>query len=114
LAYRGWKAANVPVVLGAAPPEILCALDPHVVVGLTIDPERLAVIRRARLKRLGLAESSSYTDPAHIREELHHCLTFCRARRWPVINVTGKAVEETANDVISLVTPHPSKMEWKL
>jgi [pyruvate, water dikinase]-phosphate phosphotransferase / [pyruvate, water dikinase] kinase len=114
LAYRGWKAANVPFVLGAEPPETLRALDPHVVVGLTIDPERLAVIRRARLKPLGIAESSSYTDPAHIREELHHCLTLCRAHRWPVINVTGKAVEETANDVISLVTSHPSAVEWKL
>lgn len=113
LAYRGWKVANIPLVLGAEPPETLCALDPHMVVGLTIDPEQLAVIRGTRLQHLGIAEGSSYTDPAHIRAELHHCLTFCRAHRWPVINVTGKAVEEIANDVIGLVLPHPSAVEWK-
>jgi regulator of PEP synthase PpsR (kinase-PPPase family) len=114
LAYRGWKVANIGCVLGVEPPEALCALDPHMVVGLTIDPERLAVIRRAHLKYIGAEEGSSYANPAHIREELHYCLSLCRAHGWPVIDVTGKAVEETANDIISLVMPHSSDIEQKL
>ena len=113
LAYRGWKVANIGSALGAEPPEALCALDPHLVVGLTIAPERLMVIRRAHLKRMGAGEGSLYADPAHIREELHHCQSLCRAHGWPVIDVTGKAVEETANDIISLVMPHASDIEQK-
>jgi regulator of PEP synthase PpsR (kinase-PPPase family) len=114
LAYRGWKVANIGCVLGAEPPEALCALDPHMVVGLTIDPERLAVIRRAHLKYTGAGEGSFYTDPAHIRAELHYCLSLCRTHRWPVIDVTGKAVEETAHDIIGLVMPHSADIEHKL
>ncbi|MGH8071315.1 MAG: pyruvate, water dikinase regulatory protein [Candidatus Entotheonellia bacterium] len=114
LAYRGWKVANVPLVLGVEPAETLCRFDPHAVVGLTIDPERLAVIRRARLKHLGLEEGSTYADLSHIREELRYGLKLCRAHGWPVIDVTGKAVEETANEVINLVMPHASGLEGKL
>jgi len=114
LAYRGWKVANVPLVYEAVPPEPLRALDPQVVVGLTIDPAWLAVIRRAHLTHLGVTEGSSYADPAYIREELHYCLSLCRAHQWAVIDVTGKAVEETANDVISLVMAHPPNVEAKL
>lgn len=110
LAYRGWKVANVPIILGLEPPDQLRALDPRKVVGLTTDPERLALIRRERLKNMGAAESS-YADLEHIRQELRYSLRLCKSQRWPVINVTGKAVEETANEIINLVTPHPHRLE---
>jgi len=110
LAYRGWKVANVPIILGLEPPDQLRALDPRKVVGLTTDPERLALIRRERLKNMG-AEESSYADLEHIRQELRYSLRLCKSQRWPVINVTGKAVEETANEIINLVTPHPHRLE---
>jgi [pyruvate, water dikinase]-phosphate phosphotransferase / [pyruvate, water dikinase] kinase len=114
LAYRGWKVANVPLVLGVEPLETLCRLDPRAVVGLTIDPERLAVIRRARLKHLGVEAGSAYAELTHIREELRYVMNLCRAYGWPVIDVTGKAVEETANEVINLVMPPPSGAGEKL
>jgi regulator of PEP synthase PpsR (kinase-PPPase family) len=114
LAYRGWKVANVPLVLGVEPPETLCKRDPRAVVGFTIDPEHLAVIRRARLKHLGVEGGSVYSDLTHIREELRYSLNLCRAYEWPVIDVTGKAVEEMANEVINLVIPQSSGAEGKL
>jgi regulator of PEP synthase PpsR (kinase-PPPase family) len=114
LAYRGWRVANVPLILGVKPAETLCRLDPHAVVGLTIDPERLTVIRRARLTHLGLEEGSTYGDIGHIRKELCSCLNLYRAYGWSVIDVTGKDVEETANEVINLVMPHASGTEEKL
>jgi regulator of PEP synthase PpsR (kinase-PPPase family) len=114
LAYRGWKVANVPLVLGVEPPETLYRLDPRAVVGLTIDPERLAVIRRARLKHLGVEAGSAYAELSHIRDELRYVMNLCRAYGWPVIDVTGKAVEETANEVINLVMPPPSGAKEKL
>jgi regulator of PEP synthase PpsR (kinase-PPPase family) len=114
LAYRGWKVANVPLRLGVEPPEALRRRDPRAVVGLTIDRERLAVIRRAHLRHLQAGEEAAYADPTHIREELQYCLDLCRSCRWPVIDVTGKAVEETANEVINLVMPHCSGAEAQL
>ncbi len=114
LAYRGWKVANVPLGVGLEPPDSLRKLNPRAVVGLTIDPERLAMIRRARLKHLGVEGESTYTDPTQIREELHYCLHLCRAHQWPVIDVTGKAIEELANEVMNLVMPHSPAAEGKL
>jgi hypothetical protein len=113
LAYRGWKVANVPIILGMDPPEPLRAVDRRKVVGLTTDAERLALIRRERLKNMGAEASSSYADLEHIQQELRYSLRLCRTYRWPVINVMGKAVEETANEIMNLVTPHPGSLEEK-
>jgi regulator of PEP synthase PpsR (kinase-PPPase family) len=50
-------------------------------------------------------KGSAYTDPTQIREELRYCLSLCQAYQWPVIDVTGKAVEEMASEVMNLVLP---------
>jgi regulator of PEP synthase PpsR (kinase-PPPase family) len=114
LAYRGWKVANVPIVLGLEPPEPLRELDPCKVVGLTTDPQRLALIRQERLKNMGAqASSATYADLRHIQQEVRYSLRLCKTNRWPVVNVTGKAVEETAHEVINLVAAHPPGIEEK-
>jgi regulator of PEP synthase PpsR (kinase-PPPase family) len=114
LAYRGWKVANVPLVLGIAPPETLRGLDSGRVVGLTIEAERLALIRQTRVKHLRLEDGSCYTDVEHIREELRYTLNLCKTHRWPVVDVTGKAVEETAEKIMSLVRPHGSEIDKQI
>src|SRR5438445_12493188 len=53
LGYLGHKAANVPGVKGIAPPAELFEVDRAKVVGLTIDPNRLVEIRRARVRAMG-------------------------------------------------------------
>jgi [pyruvate, water dikinase]-phosphate phosphotransferase / [pyruvate, water dikinase] kinase len=112
LAYRGWKVANVPVVLGLEPPEPLRELDRRKVVGLTTDPQRLALIRQERLKNMGAqASSAEYADLRHIQQEVRYSLGLCKMNRWPVVNVTGKAVEETAHEVLNLVAVHPPGVE---
>jgi hypothetical protein len=111
LAYRGWKVANVPIILDLDPPELLHAVDRRKVVGLTTDAERLALVRRERLKNMGAEAASSYADLEHIRQELRYSLRLCRTYHWPVINVMGKAVEETAHEIMNLVTPHPGNLE---
>jgi regulator of PEP synthase PpsR (kinase-PPPase family) len=112
LAYRGWKVANVPIVLGIEPSDSLRELSAGKVVGLTTDPERLALIRLERLKNMGAREASAlYADLKHIQEEVRYNLSLCRRYRWPVVNVTGKAVEETANEVLNLIAAHPRGAE---
>ena len=47
LGYLGHKVANVPIVKGIEPPKELFEIDPAKIVGLTIEPDRLAEIRAA-------------------------------------------------------------------
>ena len=53
LGYLGQKAANVPIVKGIKPPPELFEIDALKIVGLTIDAERLAEIRTARVRGMG-------------------------------------------------------------
>jgi regulator of PEP synthase PpsR (kinase-PPPase family) len=72
----------------------------------------LALIRLERLKNMGAREASAlYADLKHIQEEVRYNLSLCRRYRWPVVNVTGKAVEETANEVLNLIAAHPRGAE---
>ena len=59
LGYLGHKSANVPVVKGIEPPPDLFEIDPRKIVGLTIDPNRLVEIRRARVRTMGASQTAS-------------------------------------------------------
>ncbi len=100
LAHRGWKVANVPLVKGVAPPPELFTVDPARVAGLVIDPQRLVELRASRLRNLGQDPKAAYADFEEIEEELAAAKKIFRQQQWVVVNVTGKAVEETANEVL--------------
>lgn len=103
LAQKGLKVANVPLVLGVDPPAELDQVDDHKVYGLIIRPDALVRIRQARLKHLGMPGDSSYGDRAHVEEEIQYSRGIFRDRpNWPVIDVTSKAIEETAADILRL------------
>lgn len=100
LSYRGWRVANVPLVKGIEPPPTLFQIDPRKVVGLMINPESLARIRRERLVRMGRDPAGDYASLNHIREEIEWSKQlFERNRRWLVLEVTNKALEETAAEI---------------
>src|SRR5690606_12181182 len=46
LSHKGWKVANVPLVLNSKIPDELYQIDQRRVVGLTIDPDSLTRIRK--------------------------------------------------------------------
>jgi len=96
LAQRGLKVANLPLVLGAAIPFELRDAPQDRVVGLTIGIEQLCEIRQARLRQLGMPVETNYGLREHVREELDYAETLFRERGWPVVDVTGRAVEESA------------------
>lgn len=100
LAHRGWKVANVPLVKGIEPPAQLLEIDPKRVAGLVIDPHRLAEVRASRLRNLGQDPRAAYADLEGIDEEIRFTREFFRRHAWIVVDVTGKAVEETANEVL--------------
>lgn len=104
LSHHGWRVANIPLIQGFELPQEIYQIDQRRVIGLTIDPENLATIRRARLERLGQDKGGEYADPEKVNEEIEYANDlFKRNRKWPVFNVTGKALEETASEITKLM-----------
>ncbi len=100
---QGIKAANVPLVPGAEPPKELFEMPPGRVIGLTLKPELLTEIRGSRLSTLGLPPESAYADRMKITEELAVAEEVFRRLRCPVVDVTYKAIEETASEILTIL-----------
>ncbi|MCU0231896.1 MAG: kinase/pyrophosphorylase [Acidobacteria bacterium] len=100
LSLRGWKVANVPLVAGVDPPTELFAVDSRRVLGFTIDPAFLRLIREERARHVGLAPRDAYVNEEAIRRELLAAERLFARQGWPVLNVTAKAIEETASEVM--------------
>jgi regulator of PEP synthase PpsR (kinase-PPPase family) len=97
LAQRGLKVANLPLVLGVNPPPELNEAPQDRVVGLTIGLDQLCEIRQARLRQLGMPSETNYAMREHVRQEIEFAnQLFHKHPEWPVIDVTGRAIEETA------------------
>ncbi len=105
LSLEGIKVVNVPIVMGVPVPDKLFQIDQRKIFGLTIDPEALFQIRKNRLTRLGLSkDEGDYADISKVTEEIEWAnRIFAENKRWPVFNVTGKALEETAAEIIKLL-----------
>jgi hypothetical protein len=104
LGFLGHKAANVPVVRGIGPPQELFEIDQWKVVGLTIDPNRLLDIRRARVRTMGAgARNRRYAELAEIYEELDDAAVLHRRLGCPVIDISELSIEETAHRVLRVV-----------
>ena len=114
LAYNGYKAANIPFVLGHKLPESLFELDHPLVVGLTIDPEHLMEIRQNRLLSLNQNDSTEYTDVEKVIEECRDARRVFSKNGWPVIDVTTRSIEETSANIIKLYMKHKRKIAEKL
>lgn len=100
LAHKRFKVANVPLVPEVEPPEELFLVPPEKCFGLVISPEKLNGIRKERLIALGLNDGASYAKFERIDEEIAHFKRVIDRIGCPVIDVTNKAVEETANDIM--------------
>ncbi len=103
LAQRCYKVANVPLVPEVELPEEIWAVRPERIVGLTISPEHLLEIRQERLRAIGLNPNASYADPARILLELEYADTVFRKLECAVVDVTNRAVEETAAKVMHII-----------
>ncbi len=102
LSYRGWKVANIPIILDEAPPVELDLIDPKRIIALTIHPQRLEAIRRERQIKLQGGGGSDYADLEAIRREVLFALRLYERRQWPVLDATYKSIEETATEVMRL------------
>ena len=103
LANRGYKVANIPLVVESPPPPSLYALRGPLVVGLTTAPERLVQIRRNRLLSLNEGTKTDYVDNERVKDEVKFARRMFADNGWPVIDVTRRSIEETAAAVIRLL-----------
>lgn len=105
LAYRGYKTANVPIVRHVPIPHSVFSVDPRKMVGLTISAEKLVELRGTRLVRLGRPLSEDYANIDSIRQEMSYASRiFAQLGSCPVIDVTGKAIEEIASEILSVLS----------
>jgi [pyruvate, water dikinase]-phosphate phosphotransferase / [pyruvate, water dikinase] kinase len=102
LANKGIKAANVPLVPEVPLPQEIFEVDRKKIIGLTIDPLVLIDIRKNRLSRMGSLSGIEYANTERILEEFDYSEKVMRKLRCKVIDVTRKAIEETAG----LVSEH--------
>lgn len=102
LAHKRFKVANVPLVPEVDPPEELFKVSPKKCFGLKISSQKLNTIRRERLKSLGLNDEASYANIKRIEEELQYFEKISKRMSCHVIDVTNKAVEETANIITNI------------
>lgn len=103
LANRGFKTANIPIVVESPPPSILYALKHPLVVGLTTSADRLIQVRRNRLLSLNQVTETSYVDQEAVVREVAFARRMFADNGWPVIDVTRRSIEETAAAIIALV-----------
>ncbi|NMO95994.1 pyruvate, water dikinase regulatory protein [Paenibacillus lemnae] len=101
LAHKGYKTVNYPIVPEISIPSQLAEVTTGKVFGLTMDAHHLLKIRTERLKVMGLPNEVQYTALDRIQEELQYAHNLFRQLQCPVIDVTDKAIEETAGLIIS-------------
>ncbi len=125
LSMRGWKVANIPIVLGIEPPAKLEEIDQTRIVALWIDLEQLIEIRRNRLESLDQVRDGDYAHPEQVKAELDFCRRIVRrGYPWPMVNITGKSIEESAKEVVAVIErqrrlrsgyeqlPESSRSQW--
>lgn len=110
LSHKGWKVANVPLVLNTPIPDELFKIDQRKIVGLIIDIESLQRIRKNRLEKFNQDSGSEYASLQHISREIEYAhALFKQNKRWPVFNVTDRALEETATEIVKIVA---ARLGW--
>ena len=103
LANRGFKTTNIPLVNEKSIPDFLKKTpDERCVIGLTLEPRRLAELRKNRMNFLKENHSIDYTNQQKVELEIQNAKKTFKKYQWPVVDVTRKSVEETAASIIKI------------
>jgi [pyruvate, water dikinase]-phosphate phosphotransferase / [pyruvate, water dikinase] kinase len=105
LAHKGIKTANYPLTIEVKPPLELFMASNRLIVGLTMQSDRLLKIRTERLKTLGLPSHAHYASLERIEKELLFASEIMERLKCPVIDVSEKAIEETAGLILEMLAP---------
>lgn len=123
---QGLKVANIPLVLECPVPQELLesTIDPERVFCLTISPNVLKQIRRTRLERRKVSamekdlllddaeKKSNYGDRAYVLKDLKNARDLALKQGWTEVDVTGRAVEESASYICELLNERFGKQNF--
>ncbi|WP_239805295.1 pyruvate, water dikinase regulatory protein [Croceicoccus hydrothermalis] len=110
LANRGFRTANIPIVVESPPPPALFGLRHPMVVGLTTSTDRLVQVRRNRLLSLNQTPETDYVDKERVEKEVKYARRMFADNGWAVIDVTRRSIEETAAAVIKLYNERKARL----
>ncbi|MEF9991992.1 MAG: pyruvate, water dikinase regulatory protein [Romboutsia sp.] len=110
LANKNMKVANVPLVPEIPIPKEVFEINTKKIIGLTNTPEKLNRIRQERLKALGLSSNASYANLERILQELDYSEEVMKKVGCPVIDVSSKAIEETAGIILDIMKENGLKI----
>jgi len=97
LANKGIKAINIPLVPEVPVPEELYNIPVKRIIGLKINPFELIEIRKNRMGKFsGLNFNFQYANDARILDELDYAEKVMKRTRCLTIDVTKRAIEDTA------------------
>lgn len=101
LANKGIKAINIPLVPEVGVPDELYEIDRKKVFGLVINPIQLIEIRKKRLDKFHrIPTDIEYAGDARVLEELEFADKIMRKVGCKKIDVTQRAIEDTALIII--------------
>lgn len=110
LAIRGYRVANIPLIRSLPVSEDLLKLrGDDRVIGFVIDPQKLVEVREKRVEELG-SRVKGYVEMDTISKEIKWVRELYRQYGWKKIDVTDRAIEETAAIVMRSL---PRKSEWR-
>lgn len=104
LAFKGYKTANVPLVVDVEPPNELYLVDRHRIFGLTTDPLVLLQVREKRMREMG-THVSKYADIVEIERELQEATALMRRLRCMMVRTDSRAIEESASEILRHLEP---------
>ncbi len=110
LANKNIKVANVPLVPEIPIPKEVFEINQKKIIGLTNTPEKLNQIRQDRLKSLGLSSNANYAKFDRILQELDYSDKIMKKVGCPVIDVSNKAIEETAGIIMDIMKENGLKV----
>lgn len=102
LAYHNYLVVNIPVVSETSVPKNIFKVSSQKIIGLTINPNRLNQIRTERNSTMGVKSNSQYADMNQIINELEFAEKIMKKLGCPIIDVSNKAVEETAEIIMKI------------
>jgi len=119
LGQRGYKVANLPLVVINGKfmiPKQLHEMDQNKIIGLLIDPDLLLTIRSQRMDSMGVGQSSrssndTYDSLMQCKKEVDKAKELYAANpTWPVLDVTYRAVEESAARILRIFSDRDGPM----
>ncbi|MDF2521459.1 MAG: hypothetical protein K0R84_2087 [Clostridia bacterium] len=114
LSIQNIKVANIPLVPEVVPPKELFEIPKEKIIGLITSKQKLNTIRTERLKAHGLADGANYASFERIDYELKYAAQIMKDIGCIVLDVTDKAIEETASKILQILKEVNASEEIRL